>query len=179
MYEYLNRRYALAIYEIAEEKGKIEKYLNDLREVVSVINNNEEFLQVIKHPQISTSRKKEIFTNAFKDAVDEDLISFLLILIEKHRILYLDGILIEVERIHLEKSNTLLANVKTVVPLKINERSDLTSKLEQVYKKSIILKEEIDRSIIGGVYVRIGNDVIDGTIRSKFEEMRKLMLNRE
>jgi len=179
MYEYLNRRYALAIYEIAEEKGKVSQYLSELREVVSVINSNDEFLQVIKHPQISTSKKKEIFTTTFKDAIDEDLISFLLVLIEKHRILFLDGILKEIEKIHLDRNHTLLASIKTVVPLKVDERVSLISKLENVYKKTIILNEEIDSSIIGGVYVKVGDDVIDGTIKSKFEKMRKLMLNRE
>jgi F-type H+-transporting ATPase subunit delta len=151
MYEYLDKRYALAIYQVAEEKGKAERYLSELRELVSVINNNEEFLLVIKHPQISTSKKKEIFTNIFKDAIDEDLISFLLILIEKGRILFLHGILKEIEKIHLEKSNTLLANIKTVVPLNVDERVNLISKLENVYEKTIILNEEIDSSIIGGV----------------------------
>lgn len=179
MYEYLNKRYALAIYEIAEEKDKVENYLSELREVVSVINSNEEFLHVIQHPQISTSKKKEIFTNIFEKSLDEELIAFLLILIEKHRILFLHGILKEIEKIHLEKSNTLLANIKTVIPLKANERLDLISKLENVYKKTIILSEEIDSTLIGGVYVRVGNDVIDGTIKLKFEEMRKLMLKRE
>lgn len=179
MHEYLNRRYALAIYEVAEEKGKVESYLSELREVLSVITNNEELMQVIKHPQISTSKKKEIFTDIFKNALNEDLISFLLILIEKHRILFLNGILNEIENIHLEKMNILLAKIKTVVPLKVQERINLISKLEKVYKKTIILNEEIDNSIIGGVYVRVGNDVIDGTIKLKFKEMRKLMLNRE
>ena len=67
----------------------------------------------------------------------------------------------------------------TFDPLKTSEKDNLISKLEKLYKKTIILNEEIDSSIIGGVYVRVGNDVIDGTIKSKFEDMRKLMLNRE
>ena len=179
MHEFLNRRYALAIYEIAEEKGKVESYLSELKEVDSVIASNEDLLQVIKHPQISTTKKKEIFADVFKNVLDEDLISFLMILIEKHRILFLSGILEEAEKIHLEKNNTLLAIIKTVVPLKTSEKDNLISKLEKLYKKTIILNEEIDSSIIGGVYVRVGNDVIDGTIKSKFEDMRKLMLNRE
>jgi len=179
MHEYLSRRYALAIYEIAEEKGKVESYLSELKEVGSIIASNEDLLQVLKHPQISTTKKKEIFTDVFKNALNEDLISFLMILIEKHRILFLSEILEEAGSIHLERNNTLLANIKTVVPLKTSEKDNLVSKLEKLYKKTIILNEEIDSSIIGGVYVRVGNDVIDGTIKSKFEDMRKLMLNRE
>ncbi len=175
MYEYLDKRYALALYTVAEEKGKVEEYLNDLREIVSLMKNDVEFLKVIKHPEISTSRKKKIFINIFKGNIDEELLSFLLILIEKDRILFTEEKLKEMEKIHLERNNTLLVEVKTVIPLKEIERENLREKLYNMYDKKIIFDEKLDKSIIGGVYVRVGDDVIDGTIRSKFEEMKKLM----
>ena len=179
MYEYLDRRYALALYEIAENKGKVEEYLEDLKQIVNVIKNNDEFYQVIKHPQISTLRKKELFTNIFKEVVDEDLLSFLLILIDKDRILYLEEKLNEMEKIHLERNNTLLAYVITVIPLEEEQKNKLIHKLENIYDKKVILHEEIDKKIIGGVFVRIGNNVIDGTIKSKLEDMKELMINRD
>ncbi|MDF2883639.1 MAG: atpH [Clostridiaceae bacterium] len=179
MYEYLDRRYALALYEVAEEKGKVEIFLDDLREIVDVMNNDEDFLKIIKHPEISISRKKKLFTKIFKDKVDDDLLSFLLILIEKDRILFLKEKLIEMEKIHLDRNNTLLANVKTVIPLDELQKKQLIDGLEKKYDKKVILKEEIDKSVIGGVYVRVGDDVIDGTIKSKINEMKKLMLKRE
>jgi F-type H+-transporting ATPase subunit delta len=179
MYEYLDRRYALALYEVAEEKGKVEIFLDDLREIVDVMNNDENFLKIIKHPEISTARKKKLFIQIFKDKVDDDLLSFLLILIEKDRILFLKKKLIEMEKIHLDRNNTLLANIKTVIPLDESQKKQLISSLEKKYDKKVILKEEIDKSVIGGVYVRVGDDVIDGTLKSKLLEMKKLMLKRE
>lgn len=179
MYEYLDRRYALALYKVAEEKDKVEEYLRDLRQIVDLIENNEELLQIIKHPQITTTRKKQTFIKIFKGKVDEELLSFLLILIEKDRILYLKEKLNEMEKIHLERNNTLLAHIKTVIPLTEEEKNILIDKLCKKYDKKIILKEEIDKSIIGGVYVRVGNDVIDGTIKSKLDEMRDLILKVE
>ena len=65
MYEYLDRRYALALYEVAEEKNKVEEYLNDLREICDIIYGNNELYEIIKHPQISTVRKKKTFRNIF------------------------------------------------------------------------------------------------------------------
>ena len=117
MFEYLDRRYALALYEVAEEKGKVQEYLNDLREICDLIDNNKDFYEVVKHPQISTKQKKKTFINIFKGNIDEELLSFLLILIEKDRILFLREKLNEMEKIHLEKNNTLVAVVKTAVPL--------------------------------------------------------------
>ena len=175
MYEYLDKRYALALYTVAEEKGKVEEYLNDLREIVSLMKNDFEFLKVIKHPEISTSRKKKIFIKIFKGKIDEDLLSFLLILIEKDRILFTEEKLKEMEKIHLERNNTLMVEVKTVIPLQESERETLRTKLYNMYDKKIIFDEKLDKNIIGGVYIRVGDDVIDGTIKNKLQEMKKLM----
>ncbi|WP_035293999.1 F0F1 ATP synthase subunit delta [Clostridium sp. KNHs214] len=176
MYEYLDRRYALALYEVAENKGKIDEYMNDLQEIVDLIKNNQEFLQVIKHPEITTSKKKKIFINVFKGKIDEDLLSFLLILIEKDRILYLEEKLKEMKKIHLERNNILLAEITTAIPLNDYERDKLIEKLKTTYGKEILLEEIIDKKIIGGVYVKVGDDVIDGTIKTKINEIRRRVL---
>ncbi|WP_142413237.1 F0F1 ATP synthase subunit delta [Hathewaya massiliensis] len=176
MYEYLDKRYALALYKVAEEKGKVEEYLQDLKEIVKMIKSDENFIKVIKHPQINTARKREIFTLAFKDKIDDELLSFLIILINKGRILYLEEKLKEMEKIHLERQNKLLAEIITAVPLIEEERESLRTKLQNKYDKEIILDEKVDELVIGGVYVRVGDDVIDGTIRSKLNEIKKSML---
>lgn len=179
MYEYLDRRYALALYEVAEQKGKVQQYLQDLREICSLIDTNKEFYEVIKHPQISTKKKKRTFINIFKGHIDEELLSFLLILIEKDRILYLKEKLREMEKIDLERKNTLNGIVKTTVPLSEEEFNNLIATLEKKYNKHITLEQVIDESILGGIYVRINNDVIDGTVKSKLEELKELMLRTE
>ena len=179
MFEYLDRRYALALYEVAEEKGKVQEYLNDLREICDLIDNNKDFYEVVKHPQISTKQKKKTFINIFKGNIDEELLSFLLILIEKDRILFLKEKLKEMEKIHLERLNVIQGIVKTTVPLEEYEYNSLVEKLEKKYNKEVILKKEVDPEILGGVYVRIGNDVIDGTVKTRLDDLRKLMLTTE
>jgi F-type H+-transporting ATPase subunit delta len=178
MYEYLARRYAVALYEVAEEKNKTDEYINDLKQIITLIKENYDLSQVINHPKISTSKKIEIFKQVFEGKIDKEIISFLLILIEKDRITELETVIFQMEKVRLEKNNEVVAVVKTVVPLNDNERTSLVDKLKAKYKKSIILKESIDLSILGGVYVRVGDDVIDGTVKNKINEMKKLMLIR-
>ena len=179
MYEFLDKRYALALYQVGEEKNKVEEFIEELRSICDLIDSNEEFYQVIKHPQISTYKKKIVFTNIFKGNIDDELLSFLLILIEKGRILFLREKLNEMEKIHLEKNNTIRATVRTAIPMLDSEIEALKVKLEGKYNKTIILTPEIDKSILGGVYVRVGNDVIDNTVKSKLDEMKEIMLKRE
>lgn len=177
MYEYLDRRYALALYQIGEKNGKVEEYITDLEEIVELIKTNQELSKVIHHPQITTSRKKKIFTEIFQNKVDENLLNFLLILIQKDRIEYLEEKLNEIKKIHLEKQNIIKVISKTVIPFTENERTALIGKLETKYKKKVLLEEQIDKSIIGGVYIRVGDEVIDGTIKAKFDEIKKRVIN--
>lgn len=179
MYEYLDKRYALALYEMAEKRDKVDEYLRDLREICDLIENNQDFHEVIKHPQINTTKKKELFVDLFKDKIDEELLSFLIILIEKNRILYLKEKLDQMEKIDLERKNTIKGVVKTAIPLLPEELEKLKVIFEKKYDKNIIFNTEIDKNILGGVYVRIGNDVIDDTVKSKIEEMKELMLKKE
>lgn len=178
MYEYLDKRYALALYEVAEKKGKVEEYLQEGKEIIELIKNNEDISKILKHPQISTSKKKKVFIEIFKGKINDDLLGFILLLIEKDRILYMEEKFKEMEKIYLEKQNILIAKVKTVIPLNEDQRKKLIAKLEKKYNKTIILKEKIDKALIGGVYIRIGDDVIDGSIRSKFHEIKKAVLNK-
>ena len=179
MYEYLDRRYALALYEVAEEKGKVEEYIQDLRDICNIIETNKDFYEVIKQPQISTKMKKKTFINIFKGHIDEELLSFLLILIEKDRILYLKEKLVEMEKIDLERKNTLKGIVKTTIPLAEEEFNNLVSTLEKKYNKNIILEQIIDEEILGGIYVRVNNEIMDSTIKSKLDDMKEIMLNSE
>ena len=155
----------------------IEEYIKELKEILELIKTNEELLSVVKHPEITTSQKKRVFKSIFKGKVDDYILGFLLILIEKDRILYLEEKLNEMEKIHLERKNILVANVKSVIPLNEDEKSTLIGKLKKMYGKNIILKEKIDKSIIGGLYIRVGDDVIDGTIKTKFEEIRRRVIH--
>jgi F-type H+-transporting ATPase subunit delta len=175
-HEFLDRRYAIALYEVAEEKGKVDSYISELDQVSELMNNNKDLLEIINHPDLSTSRKKEIFENIFKGNIENDILSFLIILVDKNRFDELNAIVDAIKKIHLERNEILSAIITTVIPLNEEEKNALIAKLRNKYNKKIVLTEEIDQSILGGVLVRVGNDVIDGTIRGKLDKIKRLTL---
>jgi F-type H+-transporting ATPase subunit delta len=177
MYEHLDRRYALALYEVAEEEGRVEEFLEDLKALISLIKNNKEFTEVLKHPQIPTERKIIIIKNIFDDKIHPKLLNFIIILLKKDRILFLEEKYREMVKIYLERHSTIVAYVKTAIKLNDAERDTLINKLEEKYDKIVLLKEEVDESLIGGVFLRIGNDVIDSSIKTRFAEIRQLVAN--
>lgn len=179
MYEFLDKRYALALYNVAEEKGKVDEFLKDFEDIVDLFKNHEECKTLISHPDISTKEKRDIFIKMFQGKIDDHLLSFLLILVEKGRIKFAEEKLKEMKKIHLKRNNILTAEVRTVIPLEENDRKNLISELENTYGKQIILDEKIDKTLIGGVYLKVGNDVLDGTIKNKLEDIREFIRNRE
>lgn len=179
MYEFLDKRYALALYDVADRKGKVEEFIQDFEDIVDLLKHNEECATLISHPQISTREKKEIFTKMFKGKIDDELLSFLLILIDKGRIMYAEEKLVEMKKIQLERRNVLVAEVTTVVPMDEEDKQKLTEKLTKMYGKQVQLKEELDKDILGGMFIKIGTDIIDGTLRSKLGAIRSHIIQRE
>lgn len=176
MYEFLAKRYALALYELGEEKNKVDEYINEFREITALVSGNEEIQQILNHPKISIAKKKQIFSDLFTGKITVDLLSLLFLLIEKDRIGDISEILRQLELINLQKNNTVEALVKTVIPLLEEEKNTLVLNLKSKYRKEIVLVEEIDRSIIGGVYLKVGDDVIDGTVKNKLQSLQKVLL---
>lgn len=179
MYEFLDRRYALALYDACSEKGNIEQVLEEFEAIVDEMANNEGLMKITKHPQISKVAKKRIFREIFEGKVSAEMLNFLLLLIEKERILYLKEKYNQFKLIHLERTNKVLAKVKTVVALTPSQKEALQEKLEKTYRKEVILDEEVDKSIIGGIIVMVGSDVIDGSVKNKLKEMKDLVENNQ
>ena len=78
-----------------------------------------------------------------------------------------------------EFENTYRGIVKTTEPLSEEQYNNLITKLEKKYNKKIILQQVIDSSILGGIYVRVNNEVMDGTVKLRLEELKKLMVSAE
>lgn len=176
MYEYLDKRYALALYEVAEEKGKVLEFINDLKTINSMIEENGELKKILQHPYLSSKKKKELFIKIFKNTVDDEILTFLILLIKKDRVLFLKEKIDEMEKIHLEKNNTLIGIVKTSYKLDEKYLKKIIAIFEKKYNKKIILEEIIEPDIIGGIIVILNNEIYDYTIKSELIKIKSKIM---
>ncbi|MGL4848236.1 MAG: F0F1 ATP synthase subunit delta [Clostridium sp.] len=176
MYDFLDIRYAKALYDIGKRKNKVEEFLVDLNQICDVFDQNEKLLRLMLHPEIKINKKKEVFSKLFGEKIDEELLTFIYIVIEKGRIAFLREKVNQLETIYLSEINTIKGVVKTAIELTKEQYEEIVEKLEKKYGKTVILKREIDKDLIGGVYINLDNKIIDGSIKRQYGDLKENIL---
>ena len=171
--EAIAKRYATAIYDIAESSGKI----GEIREALNILAENyredEDFKLFLLDPSIKYDKKVEYLHKSF-DFISEDAFKIINYLVKKGRVSLAEKIRDSYLRIYYEKNNKILVNATFTKELSDNQRKALMKKLEEKYKKKIVLNLSVDEELIGGGIIKIGNKVIDGSIKSQIENIKKI-----
>jgi F-type H+-transporting ATPase subunit delta len=173
MINIISSRYAEALFQVGEESNSTEKLYDELKAVVDIIKENNEFANILKSPIISKEDKKTLITNIFENKIDKEMINFMKILADKDRLSFLAGIQEAYKALLNNKNNILEGVAITAVPMGESEVNALQAKLSAKYNKTVILKNEVDESILGGVLVRLGNEEIDGTVKNRLDKMKE------
>ncbi|WFD10606.1 F0F1 ATP synthase subunit delta [Tepidibacter hydrothermalis] len=165
-------RYANALFEVGISEGTTASLNDDLKVIVDLFNENDDFLKILKAPLISKEEKKALVENIYQDKTSLEMMNFLKVLIDKDRIGIIDEIFIEFNALINESNNILEAVAITAVPMSQKDLNNLKAKLSESKGKNIILTNEVDESVIGGVLVKMGNEEIDGTIKTRLEKLK-------
>jgi len=172
----IEKRYAEAMVEIAYQKGELDLYQQELKEATDLFKGDQDFELLMTNPEIKIDKKKEIVKMLFGSSFKIETINFLLLLLEKGRIKNLPSICDEFYKKADEKRNTL--NI-TIISAKDLEQSQIV-KIKEKYKKQynatgVNAFFEIDPDLIGGVKVKIGDKVVDGSIRGRLESLKEVL----
>ena len=174
----LARKYARAIFELACEENALSAYGNDLAKVQQTYVDCPELKAYLCNPNIQPEDKKSLLKDVFGDDVREMVLNFLLLLIDKRRMMVFDAIAAIFTQLSNDKRGIAVADVTTVEPLSETQKAELMEKLGRVTGKEVSLREHRDPSLIGGVVVRIGDRRIDGSIKGRLAAMTaELMAN--
>jgi F-type H+-transporting ATPase subunit delta len=171
------RRYALALFQIAKERQLLGVVEEELRVVKEVIQYNSDLKAVLKSTKLSKEKKKEILKAAFA-SVSEYVLNTLLLLIDRHR----DDQIVNVVNEFIELANDEMgiaeAEVYSVRPLTDAEREAVSATFAaKVGKKSLKMENFVDSNLLGGVKLRIGNRIYDGSLRGKLDRLERKLLS--
>ena len=168
--------YALSLFEVAEEEKKEELLLSQLEEICALAQEHPQFLQLLSSPMVSKEERAKLVDEAFEGQVDLYLLNFLKILAEGGRIQNLPEIEKEYRELYYLRENIEEVVATTAVPMSEEMQKKLTEKLEKSTGKKILLKNQIDKSLIGGVVLKIGNRQMDDSVKSRLEGIRRQIL---
>lgn len=166
-------RYAEALFQIGEEENSIDLLYSELKAVVDIFDENQEFFNIMKSPVISKKEKIELIDKVFSKGLNSNSINFLKILIEKDRISFIADIAMSYKERLNEKNNVIEGTVITAIPMKQDEMQELAKELSKKYNKKVNLENIVDKSILGGVLVRLGNEEIDGTVKTRLSKVKE------
>lgn len=168
----VGRRYAEAIYEIGNSNDKIQEIHSILNTLMELYQNNEEFKTFITHPLVDLDEKKKVLGNIFK-GVDEVISNIIFYILDKKRINNIKNIVAEYLKIYYEKNGILDVEATFATAPSEIQKEKLIANLMKKTGKRVKLVVKIDKSILGGGIIKIGDTVIDGSIRKELEAIRK------
>lgn len=164
-------RYASALFEAGIDLEKIKQFNEELDFLQTVFSGEEKLLQILHHPKISRSEKRDLIDSLFKERLSEEIINFLYILIDKRREGYILEIVEEYRSLFNDHENIIKVVAVTAVPMEDKAKDKLSLVLKEKLKKTIELTNEIDKKLIGGVLLKVENKLIDGTVKGQLESI--------
>lgn len=166
-------RYALAFMDLAQRQEMFDRFDSDLALVKETVDVNKDLKDFLEHPLIQSNDKKEVIDKIFREHVSVYTLNLIKLLIDKNRI-HILAILAEHYKVLLNKKrNISTAQIITAIEIDEDTKNRVKEKLQRVFSMTIEVETQIDKEIIAGMIVKVGDKIIDGSIKTKFENMKK------
>jgi F-type H+-transporting ATPase subunit delta len=170
--EELAQVYARALFEVAREQGKLDELRSQLGQFADALESDRQLAIFFFSPYFSTAEKEQGLERMLEGA-DENFLNFLHLLIEKHRMPVLFRIRAEYERLWDEENKVLPVEITSAIELDPATTENLGSTIGERTGRKVTLAARVDPEIIGGIVVRVGNSILDASIRNRLEQLRR------
>ena len=164
--------YARSLFEVAKEHDKLDVVREQLGEIADAIAENHDLQVFFFSPYFSTDEKVDGLHRALADP-DESVVNFLELLIEKHRMPALFRIRREFDALWEEENRLLPVQVTSAIELDESTVRQIGDAIGEQTGRRIELTSEVDPGILGGIVLRVGNSILDASIRNRLEKLRK------
>lgn len=173
----LGKRYARALLQLATESDAVERIGKDLREFANMWESQRELRAVFENPGVAQKSRQAILRDLGAQAgIHEHVLHVLLLLSDRSRLRHIEEIADAYEALAEARSGRLRAEVTTATPLPASYYTELERVLREVTGKQVVLGHKVDPSLIAGVVTRIGDQVFDGSVKSRLTELKQELL---
>ena len=170
------KRYARAFFEIAEEEGKLENYYRELSGFCAIVEGNDDLKEFLANPIFDQAEKKSVIEEILKKTdISGITANFLKLLADKQRIVILGDIVESYRELMDGALKTVRVSVKTAFPLSPELIKKLQDGLEAQTGKEVHMTVAEDRSLLGGIVVRVGDTLYDNSIKTQLNNIRNLL----
>jgi F-type H+-transporting ATPase subunit delta len=164
------RPYAEAVFKLAIGEGALAKWSELLGEMAAIAANAE-MRSAIANPKLTHDVVGELFTGVVKSPLDQDAQNFVRLLIENNRLDALPEVAAQFDQLKSDHEGIADADVASAFPLSDSELGSLTATLEKRFKRKIKPTVRIDKELIAGIKVTVGNEVLDASVRARLQAM--------
>jgi F-type H+-transporting ATPase subunit delta len=164
--------YARALFEVAKQHDVLDRVHDELGEFAEALSENRTLQVFLFSPYFSSEEKRDGVVKIVTDA-DEHFVNFLELLAERHRMPVLFRIRREFDAIWAEEHRLLPVTVTSAVELDEKLVADIGKRIEEQTDRTVELSSNVDPDVLGGLMVRVGNMVLDATVRNRLEQLRK------
>lgn len=174
----LARRYARALIEVGREEGRIDRLAQDIDTFVQTLDLGDAMLRrVLVNPGLTTLERRGVLDAVLaRITLDPYVANFLKILVDKNRFEHLDEIALAYRQMADEAANRVRATVVTARSLDASMADRVRGSLAASTGKDIVLTQQVDPSILGGMVVRIGDKVYDASVRARLDSIEAALL---
>lgn len=166
------RRYAQALYQEAEAAGRAERIDEDMKSVQESLDASRELDLFFRSPVIAREKKEAVVGKLFDGKVDPLIVRLMQLLVAKGREGILPAVVRQYGRLRDEHLGVVEAQVRTALPMEFDETEALRKTLETKTGQKVRLRIEVQPELLGGVVVRLGDRVYDGSVRHQLESLR-------
>ena len=163
--------YGAALFDAAKELDKLKIIEDEITQIDQILKNEELFMSLLQNPAVPHAKKKQMIRNVFDGKVEREVLSLLYILVDRGRMSYFHYIVKEYLRLYDAERGDAYGKVYSAVALTEQEIEQIALETEKLLKKKILLKNEIDPAIIGGIKVAVDGKLIDASLASQLKKL--------
>lgn len=173
-HRFLARRYARALFELGVRQDQVDKWQGDLDRVVA-LSRDPEVLAYLAHPKVSLEAKAALLSRNMK-GIAQPVLSLVYLLIEHDALNRLADVASEYHRLMDDYHGIERGKLSAAVVLEEADVERLSRQVESILNKNVVLEGVVDEKLLGGVVVRVGDTLLDGSVRKALSTLRQKLI---